>query len=138
MPMISFTPKDFNQKIMNNTQTSPTKAGEEGDKTETKNESQGIKPENVEHPMIIGAPIFLGNFPKYYYNRFYKKKQKTFTEREGDWICSSCKNLNFAFRQECNRCKLPKNNESKTINSDKNNKEEKNDVKGTKRAKKFC
>lgn len=37
-----------------------------------------------------------------------KKKTKTFVEREGDWICSSCKNLNFAFRKLCNRCQAPK------------------------------
>ena len=26
--------------------------------------------------------------------------------RIGDWICFSCKNLNFAFRNFCNRCKI--------------------------------
>ena len=47
--------------------------------------------------------------PKNIYNNKYpKKKQKPFTERTGDWICKICKNLNFAFRQECNRCKLPR------------------------------
>lgn len=25
--------------------------------------------------------------------------------REGDWICFSCNNLNFAFRKKCNRCR---------------------------------
>ena len=44
-----------------------------------------------------------------YNNKYQKKKQKPFMERTGDWICKKCKNLNFAFRQECNRCKLPKN-----------------------------
>lgn len=28
--------------------------------------------------------------------------------REGDWICSGCSNKNFAWRNECNRCKEPK------------------------------
>ncbi|MCQ2818099.1 MAG: zinc finger Ran-binding domain-containing protein [archaeon] len=37
-----------------------------------------------------------------------KKKKKPFIEREGDWICSRCKNLNFAFRTCCNRCRYPK------------------------------
>ena len=37
-----------------------------------------------------------------------KKSQKNFSERIGDWICFSCKNLNFAFRKLCNRCQLPK------------------------------
>ena len=33
---------------------------------------------------------------------------RPFNERSGDWICQNCRNLNFAFRNECNRCKLPK------------------------------
>ena len=36
------------------------------------------------------------------------KKKKTLVEREGDWLCPKCKNLNFAFRILCNRCKLDK------------------------------
>ncbi|XP_075157424.1 FUS RNA binding protein cabeza isoform X2 [Haematobia irritans] len=31
--------------------------------------------------------------------------------REGDWRCSSCNNTNFAWRNECNRCKTPKSDE---------------------------
>ena len=27
-------------------------------------------------------------------------------KREGDWKCVVCHNLNFAFREECNRCGL--------------------------------
>lgn len=38
-----------------------------------------------------------------------RRKPKAFVEREGDWICSSCKNLNFAFRKVCNRCATQKN-----------------------------
>ena len=37
-----------------------------------------------------------------------KKSQKYFSERIGDWVCFSCKNLNFAFRKVCNRCQIPK------------------------------
>ena len=33
---------------------------------------------------------------------------RPFEERTGDWICKNCRNLNFSFRFECNRCKLPK------------------------------
>ena len=44
-----------------------------------------------------------------------KKKKKPFVEREGDWICFQCKNLNFAFRTNCNRCHLTKNENQKII-----------------------
>ena len=44
-----------------------------------------------------------------------KKKKKPFVEREGDWICFKCKNLNFAFRTNCNRCHLTKNENQKII-----------------------
>ena len=42
-----------------------------------------------------------------------KKKKKPFIEREGDWICVKCNNLNFAFRNNCNRCGLTKNESQK-------------------------
>lgn len=37
-----------------------------------------------------------------------KKTKKTFVERDGDWTCFYCKNLNFSFRKKCNRCKASK------------------------------
>lgn len=46
-----------------------------------------------------------------------KKKKKPFVEREGDWICFKCKNLNFAFRTNCNRCHLTKAENQKIIQS---------------------
>ena len=33
---------------------------------------------------------------------------KGFKERDGDWTCYYCKNLNFQFRNECNRCHITK------------------------------
>ena len=42
-----------------------------------------------------------------------EKKGKHFIERNGDWICSSCKNLNFTFRIICNRCHLLKDDSEK-------------------------
>jgi Zn-finger in Ran binding protein and others len=32
------------------------------------------------------------------------KVKKPNTQREGDWLCLKCHNLNFAFRKECNIC----------------------------------
>ncbi len=37
-----------------------------------------------------------------------KGAKKQLRERAGDWLCLSCRNINFAFRQQCNRCKLSK------------------------------
>ena len=37
-----------------------------------------------------------------------KKYKKQFNEREGDWFCSQCKNINFSFRTHCNICKMSK------------------------------
>ncbi len=39
---------------------------------------------------------------------FDHSMKKSLVERQGDWICNRCKNLNFSFRMICNRCKLPK------------------------------
>ena len=36
------------------------------------------------------------------------KSLKGFKERDGDWTCYYCKNLNFKFRNECNRCHITK------------------------------
>ena len=36
------------------------------------------------------------------------KNKKHFEVRIGDWTCSNCNNLNFSFRNKCNRCGLPK------------------------------
>ena len=42
-------------------------------------------------------------------------KKKNFEERKGDWFCSYCNNLNFAFRTKCNRCKALKSEAVKKI-----------------------
>ena len=59
------------------------------------------KNNNVEYKKLIN-PITS------FINNNNKKSQKPFSERIGDWTCFSCKNLNFTFRNVCNRCKLPK------------------------------
>ena len=38
--------------------------------------------------------------------------KKFFEVREGDWKCSHCNNLNFSFRNKCNRCLAIKNPKS--------------------------
>ena len=57
------------------------------------------------------------NNNNYYYDNYntknnnsyyYPKKKEKFVERNGDWVCGNCKNLNFAFRKECNRCQTRK------------------------------
>ena len=43
----------------------------------------------------------------YSHNKFEnekRSKKRNFVEREGDWACYFCKNLNFAFRKKCNIC----------------------------------
>jgi hypothetical protein len=34
--------------------------------------------------------------------------KKNFSIRPGDWYCGYCNNLNFSFRNFCNRCRLSK------------------------------
>jgi len=48
-----------------------------------------------------------------------KKKKKPFIEREGDWVCYKCKNLNFSFRLTCNRCQITKEDNEKIFKKDK-------------------
>ena len=61
--------------------------------------------------VFVRGPIFFNPIikpQKNFYGKYTKKKARPFTERAGDWICKNCKNLNFAFRNECNRCKMTK------------------------------
>jgi hypothetical protein len=54
------------------------------------------------------------------FNKKEGKIKKHFEVRAGDWTCSKCNNLNFSFRQKCNRCGLPKelNVKIESMNSD--------------------
>ena len=62
-----------------------------------------------QNPFYLNRINSVAQTPRNLYNKFQNKKIKPFIEREGDWTCKNCKNLNFAFRKECNRCKFPKN-----------------------------
>jgi len=44
-------------------------------------------------------------------------KQRILTERVGDWVCLNCNNLNFSFRDFCNRCDMDRKSIGKTITS---------------------
>ena len=54
------------------------------------------------------------------YNKKDGKNKRHFEVRAGDWTCSKCNNLNFSFRNKCNRCGLPKecNVKFEPVNSD--------------------
>ena len=43
-----------------------------------------------------------------YKKNYYKKINKIIKDKKKDWVCQLCFNLNYAFRTECNRCKVPK------------------------------
>ena len=61
--------------------------------------------------ILVPAPLFYNPIlknNKNMYGKYQKKKSRPFIERQGDWVCKYCRNLNFAFRNECNRCKLLK------------------------------
>ena len=64
------------------------------------------------------------NLNNFYQNKINKIKKKTLIQREGDWICDKCKNLNFKFRVECNICKTPKEPKIKEETSENKNKKE--------------
>ena len=48
------------------------------------------------------------------------KNKKHFEIRAGDWTCSKCNNLNFSFRNKCNRCGLPKELNNKKMEQNMN------------------
>ena len=66
--------------------------------------------------MYVNSPYYLkGNL------KSFKTRQKTtkpFKSREGDWVCLNCRNLNFAFRVICNRCRIPKGKTAQKMSMD--------------------
>ena len=52
-----------------------------------------------------GKPLHLQRFDEMSLSEASSpKKKKVLAERAGDWVCAYCKNLNFSFRKQCNRC----------------------------------
>jgi len=45
-------------------------------------------------------------------NKYHKINDNKDKNKNKDWICNICRNLNYSFRVFCNRCKMPKMNES--------------------------
>ena len=81
--------------------------------------SQPFVPKNkISSSILINSNNYLFNVKanKMRKNKDDKKKKKnTFVKRKGDWICYKCKNLNFAFRKFCNKCKLSKEETDKQV-----------------------
>ena len=53
-------------------------------------------------------PIIIKNIQNNLNEQKKKKEKKKLVKKRGDWICPNCSNNNFAFRENCNRCHLPK------------------------------
>ena len=100
--MMKYPPtKNINENNSSNNSQNQT------EKIEIKEEERNNKIPAI----LVPTPIFYNPMmknTKNMYGKYPKKKTRPFTERQGDWICKFCKNLNFAFRNECNRCKVPK------------------------------
>ena len=60
------------------------------------------------HKENTAATIVTGNYKiitnRKDLNHFLTGIKKPNTKRNGDWICLQCKNVNFAFRANCNVC----------------------------------
>ena len=54
----------------------------------------------------IGKKYFVNYNTKNLYNN-------SFRDKKNDWFCSYCNNLNFSFRNKCNKCKISKENSKK-------------------------
>ena len=108
--MVPFIPK----KMPESNNNSNNNSEDNGTKTESKEEEK-----NKKIPaFFVPAPIFYNPLiknPKNIFVKYPKKKTRPFTERQGDWICKFCKNLNFAFRNECNRCHMLKKDCLETV-----------------------
>ena len=72
-----------------------------------------VPKDKIIESLLISAKAF--NETKTKKKKEKKKRRINFVKREGDWICYKCKNLNFAFRRLCNKCKLPKEESEKYL-----------------------
>ena len=119
-------PSNKNINEINNLNNSQNQS----EKTELKEDERNNKIPAI----LVPAPIFYNPMiknSKNVYGKYQKKKSRPFIERQGDWICKLCKNLNFAFRNECDKSKILKkvcvesvkqNEENETKNNNTNKK----------------
>lgn len=122
IPVIPFKAKNFENIPNNNNNSNSEEKKDSINNTNNNSNNSENKPENGNNnntseeeklipAVFVSTPIFINPMaktPKGFYTKFPRRKIRPFTERTGDWICKNCQNLNFSFRQECNRCKLPK------------------------------
>lgn len=68
---------------------------------------------NLNNYIINNNSVYNKNFNAKERKNKNKKNKKTFIERDGDWQCYRCKNINFSFRDKCNKCQLLKEDSEK-------------------------
>ena len=79
--------------------------------------SQSLPPntQNTQQSVSLNEKIPQQNDQKNTKKSKDKKGKKGFEIRDGDWACFSCSNLNFAFRNKCNRCGMSKEDSIKNF-----------------------
>ena len=87
--------------------------------------TSSIKDKNINNKIdeqfyyLFNNGLFKGNgnerFNKYNFKNYIENKNRTIhkknqypKEKKVDWVCPLCQNLNYSFRNICNRCKIPK------------------------------
>lgn len=89
-----------------------------GEATSNKEETNTKDEDKMLNTVFVPTSLFINPMTKTTknFNKYQRRKPRPFVERIGDWICKKCRNLNFAFRNKCNRCGLPKSEVMETEN----------------------
>ena len=119
------------KELFNNTKSKKQDANDE--QIEKKLKAKPFIPSKykMQNTFLVKYPAEYFIIPVNKVNKFKKfmqfelittKTKKKFVERKGDWKCSKCKNINFSFRSQCNKCKISKEESDKyLIKLDENN-----------------
>ena len=110
------------KELFNNTKSKKQDANDE--QIEKKLKAKPFIPSKykMQNTFLVKYPAEYFIIPVNKVNKFNKFKQfelittktkKKFVERKGDWKCSKCKNINFSFRSQCNKCKISKEESDK-------------------------